>query len=104
MTQQNELKDLIEARYNTNRVTYEQIRNLLDTATTEETVLHSKCLVVSYKLACGFTIRGEGSCVDPANFDLEIGRKVARQDAETQLWRLEGYRLQWLLFEQGLLE
>jgi hypothetical protein len=51
--------------------------------------------VVSYKLFNGFVIRGEGS---PANFDMEIGRKYAREDVENQLWKLEGYRLQWNIY------
>ena len=35
--------------------------------------------------------------VDPANFNLETARKIARDDARNQLWPLEGYRLQWAL-------
>lgn len=80
---------------NNNRITQEQITALLDSAITEESVFHGKEVVVSYKLPTrgNFTITGRGACVDPANFDIEIGRKVAREDAENQLWQLEGYRL-----------
>jgi Phage protein (N4 Gp49/phage Sf6 gene 66) family len=84
-----------------NRVTPEQIKALLDSAETQEHVFWSKELFVSYKLSSGFTVTGRGACIDPANFNLEIGRKVAREDAENQLWQLEGYRKQIELHEAG---
>jgi hypothetical protein len=79
---------------NNNRVTPQEIEDLLSNAQTEEHIFWNKELAVSYKLASGFTIAGRGACIDPANFDLEIGRKVAREDAASQLWQLEGYRKQ----------
>jgi len=82
------------SNHNSNRVTPEQIKELLDTAITQEAVFWDKEVVVSYKLSSGFTILGRGACVDPANFNIEIGRQVARKQAEDQLWQLEGYLLQ----------
>lgn len=78
----------------TDRVTVEEINALLDAAETQEHVFWEKELVVSYRLPSGFTVTGRGACINPANFDLEIGRKVAREDAAKQLWALEGYRKQ----------
>lgn len=86
-----------------NKITQEQINGLLDSSETQEHTFRGKELVVSYKLPNGFTICGRGACVDPANFDVEIGRKVAREDAENQLWKLEGYLLQQRLHEEGKL-
>lgn len=83
-----------------NRVTAEHINGLLDHSETSEHIFWGKELVVSYKLPNGFSICGSGACVDPSNFDLEIGRSVAREDATNQLWVLEGYLLQQRLFEQ----
>lgn len=48
------------------------------------------CVLV---LKNGFTVTGQSSVVSPANFDAEIGRKVARQNAVNQLWPLLGFRL-----------
>ncbi|MHC5939245.1 Gp49 family protein [Nostoc sp.] len=79
---------------NENKITQEQIDTLLDNAQSQEAIFWDKELVVSYKLESGFTVTGHGACVDPANFDIEIGRKYAREDAANQLWKLEGYRLQ----------
>lgn len=41
----------------------------------------------------GYTIKGLSACVDPAEFDLALGRQYARQDAVNQIWPLEGYLL-----------
>ena len=47
---------------------------------------------------CGFSLSvGMSACVDPANFNAELGEKYACEDAakkaESKLWELEGYRL-----------
>lgn len=41
----------------------------------------------------GFTVTGEAACADPANFDAELGRKIARDNARNKLWPLLGFRL-----------
>jgi len=82
-----------------NTVTLEQITRIVDEAETAEAVFWCKEVVVSYKIYNGFTILGRGACVDPANFNLEKGREVARRDVIQQLWQLEGYLLQNRLYE-----
>ena len=86
---------------NSNRVRQEEITALLDAAEIQEHTFWGKELVVSYRLVSGFTVSGRGACVDPENFDLEIGRQLARRDVEKQLWQLEGYRKQLELFTQA---
>lgn len=86
-----------------NRVTSEQIEALLNQAETQEHTFWEKELVVSYRLPSGFTVTGRGACIDPANFDLEVGRRVAREDAANQLWQLEGYLKQNELHKAGIL-
>ena len=41
----------------------------------------------------GFTVTGESACASPENFDAEIGRKIARQNAVQKVWPLMGYAL-----------
>lgn len=41
----------------------------------------------------GFTVTGESACASHENFDAEMGRKVARQNAISKIWALEGYLL-----------
>lgn len=44
-------------------------------------------------LGNGFTVTGESACASPENFDAEIGRKIARQNAVAKIWPLMGYAL-----------
>lgn len=48
------------------------------------------CVLV---LKNGFTVTGESACASPENFDAEIGKKIARQNAEQKIWPLMGYAL-----------
>jgi hypothetical protein len=41
----------------------------------------------------GFTVTGESACASPENFDPEMGRKIARQNAVNKVWPLLGFRL-----------
>lgn len=41
----------------------------------------------------GFQVVGESACVSPENFDAELGRKIARDNAKNKIWALEGYAL-----------
>lgn len=88
---------------NENSVKKEYLEALLDAADKTEAVFWGKETVISYRLPNGFSVLGRSACVDPANFDPELGRKYAYEDALSQLWQLEGYRLQCRLYEQGAL-
>lgn len=48
------------------------------------------CVLV---LRNGFTVTGESACASPENFDAEIGRKIARQNAVQKIWPLMDYEL-----------
>ena len=41
------------------------------------------CVLV---LKNGFTVTGESACASPENFDAELGRKIARQNAVNKIW------------------
>ena len=49
----------------------------------------------------GFAVIGKSAAASAANFDAELGRKIAHDDARNQLWALEGYLLRQRLFEKG---
>lgn len=55
------------------------------------------CVLV---LRNGFTVTGESACASPENFDAEIGRKIARENAVNKIWLLEGYLLKQKLSER----
>ncbi len=48
------------------------------------------CVLV---LQNGFTVTGESACASPENFNAEVGRKIARQNAVQKIWPLMGYEL-----------
>ena len=48
------------------------------------------CVLV---LRNGFTVTGESACASPENFDAEIGRRIARENAVSKVWPLMGYEL-----------
>ncbi len=54
------------------------------------------CVLV---LRNGFTVDGKSTCASPENFDAEIGRKIARQNAVAKIWPLLGFRLRDKLAE-----
>lgn len=54
------------------------------------------CVLV---LRNGFTVTGESACASPENFDAELGRKIARQNAVAKIWPLMGYELRSKLAE-----
>ncbi len=49
--------------------------------------------VAALTLRNGFVVVGKSASASPENFDAEIGRKIARDDARNQIWALEGYLL-----------
>jgi len=48
------------------------------------------CVLV---LKNGFTVTGESACASPENFNAEIGKKIARENAVNKIWPLMGYEL-----------
>ncbi|MBW5896049.1 hypothetical protein IM881_06190 [Pectobacterium brasiliense] len=79
-------------------VCYRQVKTL---HSPQELELLTLCVLV---LKNGFTVTGESACASPENFDSEIRRKIARQNAVNKIWQLEGYLLKQRLYEQSLSE
>ena len=61
-----------------------------DAVAETHTRLLTFCVLV---LRNGFIVTGESACANPENFDAEIGRKIARQNAVQKIWPLMGYEL-----------
>lgn len=55
------------------------------------------CILV---LRNGFTVTGESACASPENFNAELGRKIARQNAVNKVWPLMGYELRSKLAQE----
>lgn len=61
--------------------------------------LGMKTTAVVLTLRSGFEVTGLSACVDPNNYDHNIGKKYAREDAVKKIWQLEAYVLQIMLFD-----
>lgn len=58
-----------------------------------------KTTICQLHMENGYTVNGESSCVDPANFNQALGEKYAYEDAINNAWPLEGYLLAEELFQ-----
>lgn len=85
------------------RVTPQRIEDVIvaeDYHVFPRTTLTVCCLT----LANGFTVTGESACASPANFDVELGRKIARDNAKQKIWALEGYELRSKLARRSYMD
>ena len=53
------------------------------------------------ELRNGFTVTGESACASPENFNADIGKRIARQNAIAKVWPLMGYELRTQIAEQA---
>ena len=49
--------------------------------------------ICALTLRNGYLVTGESAAASPANFDAELGQKIARDNARNKIWALEGYLL-----------
>ena len=75
-------------------VTKEKIDRLMETAEYEILTAFDKCTIVVAKLENGFILTESSACVDPANYNVELGVRYAKDKIRERLWEMEGYALQ----------
>ena len=73
----------------------------IELATGTPLCLLTFCVLV---LRNGFTVTGESACASPENFDAEIGRKIAKENAVQKVWSLMGYALKQRLYDDACIE
>lgn len=83
------------------KITKERIDALLSEADIRTLTLFGKCTVVTAKLKNGFVLTADSACVDPANYDKRMGERICLEHIANKLWELEGYRLQWDVFNKA---
>ena len=54
--------------------------------------------ICSLKLMNGFVVNGESASASPENFDENIGKEIAFNNARDKIWQLEGYLLKQSLY------
>jgi hypothetical protein len=84
------------------RVTPEQINNVI--VGEKYHFLTETLTVCVLTLRNGFTVTGESACASPENFNEELGRTIAYENAKEKIWLLEGYLLKQRLFEAVALD
>lgn len=85
-----------------NTVTQSVIDELMESCDIEVATAFDKCTIVACKLPNGFVIVESSSCVDPANYDEDMGVDICMKNIEKKLWELEGYLLQNKLYMDGV--
>lgn len=51
------------------------------------------CTVCCLTLRNGYTVIGNSACINPEDFDLDLGRKYAYEDALRKVWDLLAFQL-----------
>lgn len=81
------------------RVTLESMEAKI---TSKHFILHEGLLTLCVlKMQNGFYVVGESAPASPENFNAELGKKFAYENAIRQLWKLEGYALRQQLSKEG---
>lgn len=85
-------KEIQEKGLTAPRITTEHINSVIISGQYHvfEGTTTTVCLLT---LKNGYTVLGESACASPENFDEELGRKIALQNAKDKIWQLEGYLL-----------
>jgi len=62
-------------------------------------VTNTTTTICALHLKNGYVVVGKSAAVSMSNFDEELGKKIAFDDARNQIWALEGYLLKQKQFE-----
>ena len=88
------LKVVEEKKMSKITITKDKINRLMDNAKFETMTVFGKCTIVVAQLENGFILTESSACVDPANYDEEMGKRICKDKIRDRLWELEGYALQ----------
>lgn len=90
------LPNTLKKGKNMEKLTYEHIKSVIKSVEYVQVGVLTICVMT---LQNGFTVTGESACLSLATYDAEIGRKIARDNAEDKIWQLEGYLAKQRLYE-----
>lgn len=86
------------------RVTLESIQRAIADVEYHHPEVCPHMTVAYVQMRNGFIVIGKSAPADPANFNPDLGRQFAREDAIRQIWQLEGYALRERLSQQQALQ
>lgn len=85
-----------------NTVTKEEVmENMQDVIYKTATEFDKPVTYVTVRMKNGFTLRESTTCVDPANYDEEIGKQICLEKIEDKIWFLLGYALQDKVYKES---
>lgn len=92
MTDKNIEKEIQDKKLTAPRITPDMLENVIVSEQYHvfPNTTFTACLLT---LLNGYTVIGESACASPENFNAELGRKIARDNAKNKIWALEGYLL-----------
>lgn len=83
-----------------NTVTPEQVKeNMQDVIVRTLVDFGKPTTYVTIRMKNGFTLRESTTCVDPENYNEEIGKEICLKKLEDKVWLLLGYQLQEELYQ-----
>jgi hypothetical protein len=74
------------------RVDSEKVEKVLNEAETELFKMGRKTTVLFAQLPNGFELTVSSSCVDPDDYDPDLGREICESRLETKIWELLGHQ------------
>ena len=80
-------------------ITEEYIASIMEESEFEVFTSFDKCTIVSCRLPNGFVITESSACVNPENYDEDLGADICFDKIADKIWELEAYRLQQELYE-----
>jgi len=75
------------------RVTEQMVESFVTVPTIRK--IDEKTALVSSDLITGFVQHETSSCVDPANFDEQIGMEIGLKRIKDSVWKCLGFVVQW---------
>lgn len=81
-----------------NTVTQDHINDILSKSEFRVGTVFDKATVLHVKLPNGFVLTAESACVDPENYDQQLGKALCEKKIVDKLWELEGYVLQSMIY------
>lgn len=85
-----------------NTVTKEEVmENMQDVICKTATEFDKPVTYVTVRMKNGFTVRESTTCVDPANYDEEVGKQICLEKIEDKIWFLLGYALQDKVYKES---
>jgi hypothetical protein len=79
-----------------NKLTTKYLNSLVDNV---EYVHQGLLTICTITLKNGFQLVGTSACVSKDNYNVQIGRNIAYENAFAKLWELEGYALKQRIYE-----